>query len=669
MAHKKGLGSSKNGRDSNPQYLGVKIFAGQDVRAGQIIVRQRGTRFRPGPGHEDRQATTRSSPSATARPSSAERRAPLGRGRRRRASAARAGDRPCSTIAPASTSRPAAAATAALSFRREKYVPKGGPDGGDGGDGGDVVAHRRPGAARPLAAAAAQADRRRQGRQRPRCPQARRARRGRRGARPGRHPGVRGRRSRRRPRPSRGAGRARRAAAAAAAATRASSSSDPPGAALRRGRPAGRGARGRAPAEAARRRRARRAAERRQVVAAHADLERAAEGRRVSVHDARSPCSGRSSRPTAASSSSPTCPGLIEGASEGIGLGHEFLAHLERARSLVHVIDASKPTEEQWRTIDAELAAYGAGLDELPQIVVLNKIDLVPDARVRDRRRADRRRLPRSRARPARASTSCRRRALRARAASRRAARPRPRPSRRLPRLPAPAASRARWSLIRTERRLPRRRHAAERGRARARAARGGRAARRRRRGRRGVVRVRPVIGLFGGAFDPPHNGHVALLRAAREALGLDETVVVVAAAPGHKWVETPAEIAARARARRVSGRARRARRARAHGRPAARPSGVGGGGVPARRRRVRRASSTGRSPTEVLRLASGSRSRPGPGSRASGSMPVLAALPSSRAGRRSSSSSRCRSPRASCARASTGARTSTSSCPPPSGR
>ena len=50
MAHKKGMGSSKNGRDSNPQFLGVKIFAGQDVRSGQIIVRQRGTRFRPGPG-------------------------------------------------------------------------------------------------------------------------------------------------------------------------------------------------------------------------------------------------------------------------------------------------------------------------------------------------------------------------------------------------------------------------------------------------------------------------------------------------------------------------------------------------------------------------------------------------------------------------------------------
>jgi GTP-binding protein len=72
-------------------------------------------------------------------------------------------------------------------------------------------------------------------------------------------------------------------------------------------------------------------------------------------------------------------PGLIEGASEGVGLGHEFLAHLERARTLVHVIDASHPVDEQWRLIDAELGAYGAGLDERPQIVVLNKIDLVRD--------------------------------------------------------------------------------------------------------------------------------------------------------------------------------------------------------------------------------------------------------------------------------------------------
>jgi len=50
MAHKKGLGSSRNGRDSNPKMLGVKVFDGQGVTAGTIIVRQRGTRFRAGPG-------------------------------------------------------------------------------------------------------------------------------------------------------------------------------------------------------------------------------------------------------------------------------------------------------------------------------------------------------------------------------------------------------------------------------------------------------------------------------------------------------------------------------------------------------------------------------------------------------------------------------------------
>ena len=73
-------------------------------------------------------------------------------------------------------------------------------------------------------------------------------------------------------------------------------------------------------------------------------------------------------------------PGLIEGASEGIGLGHEFLAHLERARLLVHVIDcAAGDPAEQWRTIDNELHLYGAGLDERLQVVVLNKVDLVPE--------------------------------------------------------------------------------------------------------------------------------------------------------------------------------------------------------------------------------------------------------------------------------------------------
>ncbi|WP_022927723.1 50S ribosomal protein L27 [Patulibacter americanus] len=50
MAHKKGLGSSRNGRDSNSQRLGVKVFGGQIVTGGEIIVRQRGTRFKPGTG-------------------------------------------------------------------------------------------------------------------------------------------------------------------------------------------------------------------------------------------------------------------------------------------------------------------------------------------------------------------------------------------------------------------------------------------------------------------------------------------------------------------------------------------------------------------------------------------------------------------------------------------
>jgi large subunit ribosomal protein L27 len=50
MAHKKAGGSTRNGRDSNPKYLGVKVYGGQDVNAGNIIIRQRGTRFHPGTG-------------------------------------------------------------------------------------------------------------------------------------------------------------------------------------------------------------------------------------------------------------------------------------------------------------------------------------------------------------------------------------------------------------------------------------------------------------------------------------------------------------------------------------------------------------------------------------------------------------------------------------------
>jgi GTP-binding protein len=68
----------------------------------------------------------------------------------------------------------------------------------------------------------------------------------------------------------------------------------------------------------------------------------------------------------------------VVGAREGVGLGHEFLAHLERARLFLHVIDATEDCDERFRVIDRELAAYGAGLADRPQLVVLNKIDLEP---------------------------------------------------------------------------------------------------------------------------------------------------------------------------------------------------------------------------------------------------------------------------------------------------
>src|SRR5207253_2767969 len=78
-------------------------------------------------------------------------------------------------------------------------------------------------------------------------------------------------------------------------------------------------------------------------------------------------------------------PGLIEGASEGAGLGHEFLAHLERANLLLHVIDSAEDdAAERFVAIDRELAAYGAGLEARPQAIVLNKIDLRADEPVLD---------------------------------------------------------------------------------------------------------------------------------------------------------------------------------------------------------------------------------------------------------------------------------------------
>jgi GTP-binding protein len=76
-------------------------------------------------------------------------------------------------------------------------------------------------------------------------------------------------------------------------------------------------------------------------------------------------------------------PGLIEGAAEGAGLGHEFLAHLERCRLLIHLVEVA-PTEgdpeSNYRTVRGELAGYGAGLEALPEVIALSKVDLLADA-------------------------------------------------------------------------------------------------------------------------------------------------------------------------------------------------------------------------------------------------------------------------------------------------
>ncbi len=73
-------------------------------------------------------------------------------------------------------------------------------------------------------------------------------------------------------------------------------------------------------------------------------------------------------------------PGLIEGAAAGVGLGHDFLRHIERTRVLIHLLDGAAPEPlADWAAINQELAMYDVALEERPQLVVLNKMDL-PDA-------------------------------------------------------------------------------------------------------------------------------------------------------------------------------------------------------------------------------------------------------------------------------------------------
>jgi GTPase len=82
-------------------------------------------------------------------------------------------------------------------------------------------------------------------------------------------------------------------------------------------------------------------------------------------------------------------PGLIEGAHEGAGIGDRFLGHVERCAVLLHLVDATlDDPDDAYRIIRGELEAYGAGLEEKPEIVALSKADAVPEAELKKKARA-----------------------------------------------------------------------------------------------------------------------------------------------------------------------------------------------------------------------------------------------------------------------------------------
>ena len=175
MAHKKGLGSSRNGRDSNPQMLGVKLFAGQDVTAGMILVRQRGTRFRPGPGtgigKDDTIFATREGKVAfrtSGERRFVSRRPALGCAIRvSHASAAR--------VLSASVHAAAAAATGRSTSGGRSTCRRAGRTAVTAAHGGDVVLDRRSAPARPVRHPSEPEAARRSRRRRRRAPVARRA--------------------------------------------------------------------------------------------------------------------------------------------------------------------------------------------------------------------------------------------------------------------------------------------------------------------------------------------------------------------------------------------------------------------------------------------------------------------------------------------------------------
>ena len=266
------------------------------------------------------------------------------------------------------------------------------------------------------------------------------------------------------------------------------------------------------------------------------------------VHDAPArPRHGRVGRRRAAHGR-PTSPASSRARARASGLGHEFLAHLERARLLVHVIDGSEgDADERFATIDRELGLYGAGLDSRPQIVVLNKSDLSPepapfssdDPRILEVHRVSLRDGRGDRGIEAALFVLCPAAPEPAGRAGRRAAG--------VPRLPAdPTRASRSYRILRHRSWLPGLGRAApeapsSRRRCVRRVSGAGRSSRSATRSSNGSRERRHAR----GAFDPPHVGHVALARAGVERFRLARLLVRVVAEPGHKDVATAPPVSA----------------------------------------------------------------------------------------------------------------------------